>query len=43
MQYKNGDTIYVRKKALDLSRSNKKFFSALGVKSYPGQTVKTTI
>jgi transposase len=42
MQCKNGDTVHVRKSTRPEPKQQE-IFSALGVKSYPGQTVKTTI
>ncbi len=42
MQCKNSDTVHVRKSTRPEPKQQE-IFSALGVKSYPGKTVKTTI
>jgi transposase len=42
MQCKSGDTVHVRKSTRPEPKQQE-IFSALGVKSYPGRTVKTTI
>jgi transposase len=42
MQCKNGDTVHVRKSTRP-EQNQQEIYSALGIKSHPGKTVKTTI
>jgi len=42
MQCKNGDTVHIRKSTRPEPRQQE-VYSALGVKSYPGHTIKTTV